>query len=409
MENPSSEFDYLFFFISPLVIFGILLGISYLRQNFRDVYGTLMLGVVFFFTSYVYLVDFLVFTGVIVQFPHLLQTNQSINLLITPLIYLAVLKSLGRRVNFRNSFFHGLPFIFSFFYALPFFLHSSSYKLEFIKQKGLLEAWLGNMKLFLIPGTWISGLWLVQALIYFILLVVLFKTHEPILRFRIRSRNLLRALSFYLGLEILFAAFLISFVKEDLHSLLIVTKIRIGFTFFFSIYFFLRPEILFPGFEKNRFYSNIEKPELNLGSKSSDGSAPLFSSLGDPELLAKYSHLSLIEKKRWKAISSYLKGEKPFLNPDFSIKKLEEETKISSKLIGKIIKRLFDCNFNQFINKLRIEYALDQLSKNPKWKSYTVEALASNVGFYSPNSFYGYFKEYTGKTPREFINELEMK
>ncbi|MFC3414090.1 helix-turn-helix domain-containing protein [Algoriphagus hitonicola] len=144
----------------------------------------------------------------------------------------------------------------------------------------------------------------------------------------------------------------------------------------------------------------VEIEEIDT-SKNPDSPKQVFS-IGYSSLETN-SDLSSQEKKRLIIISGYLEETRPYLDQKFSAKKIEEDLNISSKNIGNIIKKNFKMNFNQYVNKLRIEYALSQLESYPKWRAYTIEALANNVGFNSANSFYAYFKEYTGMTPENIF------
>ncbi|MCS5491192.1 helix-turn-helix domain-containing protein [Algoriphagus limi] len=128
--------------------------------------------------------------------------------------------------------------------------------------------------------------------------------------------------------------------------------------------------------------------------------------LETPELFKNFNSLTQSEKLKWISICTYLEYEQPYLIQDFTVKKMENELNIPSRTIAGLVKKLLEMNFNAFINHLRIEFVIRKLYKEVIWRSYTVESLAYSAGYNSPNSFYNYFKEYTGTTPREFISEL---
>ncbi|MBG6111996.1 AraC-like DNA-binding protein [Flavobacterium sp. CG_9.10] len=60
----------------------------------------------------------------------------------------------------------------------------------------------------------------------------------------------------------------------------------------------------------------------------------------------------------------------------------------------------------QYINDLRIDYALSKLQKNNKLRNYTVQALAQEFGFNGAESFSAAFYKKTGIKPTYFIKEL---
>ncbi len=65
----------------------------------------------------------------------------------------------------------------------------------------------------------------------------------------------------------------------------------------------------------------------------------------------------------------------------------------------------YSMSFDELINKSRVEYFVD-IIKEPKYKNYTVEALAMEVGFSSRQRFYQPFKKYHGGNPSDLIDIL---
>jgi AraC-like DNA-binding protein len=109
-------------------------------------------------------------------------------------------------------------------------------------------------------------------------------------------------------------------------------------------------------------------------------------------------------RKRIDRIQSHLVSTKSFLSPEFSLGSFEKEIGISGKLISQTIKEGTGLSFSSFINEMRISYVVEMIQSDLNWKNFTVEALASSVGYRSATSFYTNFKDKTGKTPREFID-----
>lgn len=65
----------------------------------------------------------------------------------------------------------------------------------------------------------------------------------------------------------------------------------------------------------------------------------------------------------------------------------------------------YSMSFDELVNKSRVEYFVE-IIKNDKYKNYTVEALALEVGFSSRQRFYQPFKKYHGGNPSDLINVL---
>ena len=75
--------------------------------------------------------------------------------------------------------------------------------------------------------------------------------------------------------------------------------------------------------------------------------------------------------------------------------------------VSKIVNTHKGKSFIQYINDLRIEYAIIQLQKNNKLQKYTINALALEFGFNNAESFSTAFHKRTGLKPTYFIKELE--
>lgn len=83
-------------------------------------------------------------------------------------------------------------------------------------------------------------------------------------------------------------------------------------------------------------------------------------------------------------------------------KLLQTNTTYLSKALNKLTKQ----SFNQYLNELRINYALLHLKEDPLFRSYTIRAVASEVGYKSHTTFIKVFKEKTGVTPSYYIKKL---
>jgi len=65
----------------------------------------------------------------------------------------------------------------------------------------------------------------------------------------------------------------------------------------------------------------------------------------------------------------------------------------------------YSMSFDELVNKARVEYFVE-IIKDAKFKNYTVEALALEVGFSSRQRFYQPFKKYHGGNPSDLIDIL---
>ena len=78
---------------------------------------------------------------------------------------------------------------------------------------------------------------------------------------------------------------------------------------------------------------------------------------------------------------------------------------VSKDLLFKYIYFTYTMNFEELLNKSRVELFVE-IIKDPKFKNYTVAALAMEVGFSSRQRFYLPFKKYHGGNPSDLIEIL---
>ena len=96
-----------------------------------------------------------------------------------------------------------------------------------------------------------------------------------------------------------------------------------------------------------------------------------------------------------------MEKEKPYTNPELTIKDLSKELSIPIYILSKVIKEKSGFNYLSFINKHRIEDVKNELCK-PSNKNEQIMVLAYNAGFNSKSTFNDYFKKSTGNTPTQY-------
>jgi AraC-like DNA-binding protein len=103
-----------------------------------------------------------------------------------------------------------------------------------------------------------------------------------------------------------------------------------------------------------------------------------------------------------KKIKKYIKNEKPYINPDFSINDIAIALNVPQNHVKYCINEIMQTKFATLKNELRLNYAIELLSSDLK-DSLTIEGIAKQSGFKTRTSFYNAFKEKTGITPKEFV------
>lgn len=135
------------------------------------------------------------------------------------------------------------------------------------------------------------------------------------------------------------------------------------------------------------------------------------------ELIRKDKELQEIKKKEkyatsllsdeanstlYNSLLKLVEEDKIYLNNKLTIEDVAKKLNTNRTYLSQIINEKTDTNFNNFINKYRIQEAQVCLL-NDEIKSYNIEGIAQTVGFSSKSTFNGAFKKFTGLTPSEFM------
>ncbi len=93
---------------------------------------------------------------------------------------------------------------------------------------------------------------------------------------------------------------------------------------------------------------------------------------------------------------------KPYLDPELTIEKLSEEMRIKKLMLSQTLNKGFNKNFFTFIKEYRVRHVETEL-KNQSNEERTIMDIAYMSGFNSKTGFNRAFKEVTGKTPTEYL------
>jgi AraC-like DNA-binding protein len=101
----------------------------------------------------------------------------------------------------------------------------------------------------------------------------------------------------------------------------------------------------------------------------------------------------------------FMAQQKPYHNPELTLTALAQQVEISRNSLSELINSGTGGNFYDFVNKYRVD-EVRQLMENPKFKDYTLLAIAFEAGFPSKSTFNSIFKKFTGQTPSEYRDRL---
>ena len=107
-------------------------------------------------------------------------------------------------------------------------------------------------------------------------------------------------------------------------------------------------------------------------------------------------------EKEMRMLTEYIKENKPYLNPDMSLKLLAHGIKLSPTQLSEVINNGFGINFNDFINNYRVE-EIKQALQNGDHKTLSLVAIAFDCGFNSKATFNRVFKKLADMSPTEYL------
>ncbi|MCK0131921.1 helix-turn-helix domain-containing protein [Flavobacteriaceae bacterium F08102] len=96
-----------------------------------------------------------------------------------------------------------------------------------------------------------------------------------------------------------------------------------------------------------------------------------------------------------------------YLTPNLTSFKLAKILGTNRKYLSYIIKKYRNKSLPNYINELRIDYAIKRLKEDKVFRNYTVDAIAKEVGFLNTFSFSQAFKNKTDLNASTFIANLE--
>lgn len=99
-------------------------------------------------------------------------------------------------------------------------------------------------------------------------------------------------------------------------------------------------------------------------------------------------------------------AEKKYLDKNLDLPGLAKSLGTNHSYLSRVINQVKKKSFKNYINDLRIEFAYIDLQTNPKMRQYTIEAIASDVGFKSAESFSKKFKARYRMYPSVFLRKL---
>lgn len=100
-------------------------------------------------------------------------------------------------------------------------------------------------------------------------------------------------------------------------------------------------------------------------------------------------------------LDKFINIEKVYLDNELTLEGLAKKMRIPMHHLTQLFNVYLGENFNQYINRFRVDYACQLLLDNDG--SLSIEQIAFNSGFNSKVSFNRHFKNITGQSPKEYV------
>ncbi|WP_109434442.1 helix-turn-helix domain-containing protein [Aquimarina sp. AU119] len=149
---------------------------------------------------------------------------------------------------------------------------------------------------------------------------------------------------------------------------------------------------------KKRFQElmNVETNVVSIKKENINKSSSTTESIGISEEIVN----SVLE-----GLQKFEKKES-FLSSNITTGDLAKQLKTNSKYLSKIINTYKKKSFSVYINELRIDYVINKLKNDSKFRLYTIKAISREIGFNTTEAFSKSFYKKTGIYPSYFIKQI---
>ena len=354
---------------------GLFLSLVTLKLKTNNSTANKLLAALLFVLTLVVGSSVLIFSKLYGAIPFILGIFLPVHYLIGPLFYFYISSLTQHDFQIKNKhILHFAPFFICIVSWIPFFFLETTAKLSITE--GFITH---NLKTFELTLRFVLR-W-THLLIYLFLSASILIKHKKQIKDQHSTSNKMK-LTWLRNLMLIFTLFIILsglfyFTWDPKNNLFVFTRILIFIEPFFVFYLgykgLTQPYILINGQEINKkkySYSNLTKDDA---------------------------------KQFLNRLLQYIKSEKPFTDPNLTLKELARKINIQQRYLSQIINEYMHQNFHDFINHYRIEFAATMLSEE---KEKSILDIAYDSGFNSKSSFNSEFKKNMHMTPSQYRKKV---
>lgn len=307
---------------------------------------------------------------------------------ILPLIYLYLKSITMTAFKFRKKdWLHFTPAIAIIIYRLVIYVYDSSLSGFNDTQNGYLKINLDELYVQSIYGIFSYF----QNLLYLAFTFQLFYIYRKKIK-EFFSNTYKLELNWILSFLILYAIlFLYDFIQTIINEYIV----ELSYLQQWWMNFYMALIIIYVGV-KGFFTDTTKLQKLNFSFAPNRVSIPEISDKEKP-----------FSKEAITDLHTLMIDQKPYLNPDLNLADLAKQTNMTRAQLSETINSGFGINFNDFINKYRVD-EFKQLLKEDKHQKLSLLGLAFECGFNSKATFNRVFKKITDFSPTDYLKSKNV-
>ncbi|WP_109302141.1 AraC family transcriptional regulator [Aquimarina sp. AU474] len=99
--------------------------------------------------------------------------------------------------------------------------------------------------------------------------------------------------------------------------------------------------------------------------------------------------------------------DQEFLKNDLTMAKVAKKFKTNSSYLSKVINTRKKQNFANYLNDLRIDFCIEKIKTDKKFRRYSIKSIAQESGFNNIQSFSAAFQKRIHQNPSDYIQKIE--
>ncbi|EDP95493.1 helix-turn-helix domain-containing protein [Kordia algicida OT-1] len=131
----------------------------------------------------------------------------------------------------------------------------------------------------------------------------------------------------------------------------------------------------------------------------------------EPTTTTEVKELEIIDETKERLLKKLknFEAKELFLSKNSSLNEVAKKLKTNTSYLSKLVNSHKGKSFTAYITDLRVNYAIRRLKEDKKFRSYTIDSIAREIGFNRSESFSRAFKNKTGLYPSYYIKNLDSQ